>query len=307
MQENLSANYIVVNDIDASGTVNWNNGRGFKSIGEFGNRFTGSFDGQGYTVDGLYINRPNEYYATLFGSIELASVENINLVNNNFVGERFTAGLVGQNLDGTINNTSAEGTIVAGSDEYSNENIDSGGLVGQNLDGTIKNSYSKGTFDSDYGQVGGLVGVSTGTVEKSYSNTDISGSKHVGGVVGGNTGTVDKSYSIGNVTGTGDYVGGVVGLSESSVSESYSVGIITTSGSGSGGVIGANADSAQNLYYDSDIDSNSGIGINGGSSSSVQGLSTSQMQGSSAEGNMDAFDFTDTWSTVEGDYPELQE
>jgi hypothetical protein len=29
------------------------------------------------------------------------------------------------------------------------------------------------------------------------------------------------------------------------------------------------------------------------------------MQGSSAEGNMN-FDFTSTWSTVEGDYPELQ-
>jgi hypothetical protein len=29
------------------------------------------------------------------------------------------------------------------------------------------------------------------------------------------------------------------------------------------------------------------------------------MQGSSAEGNMN-FDFTDTWSTVEGDYPELK-
>jgi hypothetical protein len=31
------------------------------------------------------------------------------------------------------------------------------------------------------------------------------------------------------------------------------------------------------------------------------------MQGSSAEGNMVNLDFTDTWSTVEGDYPELQE
>jgi hypothetical protein len=30
------------------------------------------------------------------------------------------------------------------------------------------------------------------------------------------------------------------------------------------------------------------------------------MQGSSAKGNMRGFDFTDTWSTVEGDYPELQ-
>jgi hypothetical protein len=29
------------------------------------------------------------------------------------------------------------------------------------------------------------------------------------------------------------------------------------------------------------------------------------MQGSSADGNMN-FDFTSTWSTVEGDYPELK-
>jgi hypothetical protein len=30
------------------------------------------------------------------------------------------------------------------------------------------------------------------------------------------------------------------------------------------------------------------------------------MQGSSASSNMNTFDFTSTWSTVEGDYPELQ-
>jgi hypothetical protein len=31
------------------------------------------------------------------------------------------------------------------------------------------------------------------------------------------------------------------------------------------------------------------------------------MQGSSASSSMSGFDFKDTWSTVEGDYPELQE
>jgi len=30
------------------------------------------------------------------------------------------------------------------------------------------------------------------------------------------------------------------------------------------------------------------------------------MQGSSASSSMSGFDFTDTWSTVEGDYPELK-
>jgi hypothetical protein len=41
------------------------------------------------------------------------------------------------------------------------------------------------------------------------------------------------------------------------------------------------------------------------SSHGGNGLTTSEMQGSSASSNMN-FDFTSTWSTVTGDYPELQ-
>jgi hypothetical protein len=35
-------------------------------------------------------------------------------------------------------------------------------------------------------------------------------------------------------------------------------------------------------------------------------LNTSEMQGNSAEENMDGFDFQDTWRVVMGDYPALQ-
>ena len=44
----LSQSYKLVNDIDASGTVHWNDGKGFKPIGSGGyyNEFSGSLNGQ---------------------------------------------------------------------------------------------------------------------------------------------------------------------------------------------------------------------------------------------------------------------
>jgi len=41
------------------------------------------------------------------------------------------------------------------------------------------------------------------------------------------------------------------------------------------------------------------------SSAGGTGLNTTEMQGESAETNMDGFDFSSVWDTVAGDYPEL--
>ncbi len=56
----LDGNYILTQDIDASDTVNWNDGAGFNPIGAYEPEpaFTGVFNGQGYVVTDLYINRP---------------------------------------------------------------------------------------------------------------------------------------------------------------------------------------------------------------------------------------------------------
>src|SRR3989338_10877154 len=51
----LNGDYILTQDIDASATVNWNNGAGFKPIGQF----SGVFNGQGYIITNLIINRPS--------------------------------------------------------------------------------------------------------------------------------------------------------------------------------------------------------------------------------------------------------
>ena len=40
MNNNLSGNYVLGNDIDASDTVNWNDGKGFEPIGDVGGILT---------------------------------------------------------------------------------------------------------------------------------------------------------------------------------------------------------------------------------------------------------------------------
>jgi hypothetical protein len=270
MQENRSANYIVVNDIDASGTVNWNNGQGFKSIGEFGNKFTGSFDGQNQTISNLSINRLD--YVGLFGRIDSsAEVENVGVINVNITGESYV-----------------------------------GGVVGFNDNGNISNSYSTGNV-TGFDYVGGLVGGNSGTVSNSYSTGNVTGeSYHVGGLVGRNYGTVSNSYSTGNVTGESD-VGGLVGKNNNSiVSNSYATGSVSGE-SYVGGVVGFNDNgNISDSYWNSDSTITSTDVSTDNTKSGVQQLTTSQMQGSSASSNMSAFEFTSTWSTVTGDYPELQ-
>jgi hypothetical protein len=243
MQEDLSANYTVVNDIDASGTVNWNNGQGFNPVGTYdfeqaNSEFTGSFDGQNHTISNLSINRLDNDEVGLFGIIDAGvEVKNVGVINVNITG---------------------------------NNNV--GGLVGRNS-GTVSNSYSTGNITGDI-NVGGLVGHYNweGNISNSYSTGNVSGEEDVGGLVGyNNDGNISNSYSTGNVTGVDDV----------------------------GGIIGYNLGTVSNSYWDTEATGQSSSDGGG------NGLTTSQMQGSSAKSNMN-FDFNSTWSTVEGDYPELQ-
>jgi hypothetical protein len=254
MQKDLSANYIVVNDINASGTVNWNNGQGFNPVGTYvwgqdNTEFTGSFDGQNHTISNLYINRLDDSQVGLFGRISAGvEVKNVGVINVNITGE---------------------------------------------------------------GSVGGLVASNYGNISNSYSTGNVTGEEYVGGLVGyndnfDNKGNIWNSYSTVNVTGELRYIGGLVGYNDrGNISNSYSTGnvnYIESDYAGEeevGGLVGRNHGSVSDSYWD--IESTGQSSSEGGN-----GLTTIEMQGSSAEGNMDAFDFTSTWSTVEGDYPELQ-
>ena len=165
MENSLTAHYALGNDIDASGTVNWNGGAGFEPVGTKASMFTGSLDGRGYRITDLYIDRSGTDNVGLFGYVGSGGVvENVELENENVRGSWFTGGLVGVNW-GIISNSYSTGPVSG--------NGDVGGLVGYN-GGTVSNNYSTGAVVGD-NYVGGLVGNNWGIVSNSFWDTQTSG------------------------------------------------------------------------------------------------------------------------------------
>jgi len=56
------SNAELVNNIDASGTANWNSGAGFVPIGTDTSNYTGTFNGQNYTINGLYYQQAQQRF-----------------------------------------------------------------------------------------------------------------------------------------------------------------------------------------------------------------------------------------------------
>lgn len=186
---NLSANYAMGSDIDASTTSGWNSGGGFMPVGEFSGSFNGTFSGLGHTITNLTINRPSTDNVGLFGA-----------TSSNFI----------------IRNVGMTGGAVTGNNQV-------GGLVGHNNGGTIRNSYATSNVTGSNGSVGGLVGYNffNGAISNSYATGNVTGAHQVGGLVGNNDGgTVSNGYATGKVTGNSS-VGGLVGINYGTVSNSY--------------------------------------------------------------------------------------
>lgn len=126
----LSGDYVVTANFSCADTVNWNSGAGFIPIGSFTDRFTGTFDGQNHTIDGLFIDRTNAGWpgrnnVGLFSVIdEGATVTNLNLTNVNISGDDDIGALAG-GLVGHVENVNASGQV------HGNEYV--GGLVGQHV------------------------------------------------------------------------------------------------------------------------------------------------------------------------------
>ena len=129
---NLNKDFVLVNDINASATKNWNSGAGFVPIGTSSNNFQGSLDGNGYNITNLYINRSNSDHIGLFGYIGSGGVvKKVCLIDNDVTGRNYVGGLVGSN-DGTVTNSCTTGNTNGAS--YV------GGLVGYN-ENTVTNSH----------------------------------------------------------------------------------------------------------------------------------------------------------------------
>ena len=158
IRDNVGGSYILVNHLD-SATPGYeeltspaaNGGRGWEPLPPF----VGSFDGQGYEIRDLFIDRTEENQVGLFGEVGTSA------------GGR-----------GFIRNVGLVRLVVTGGSDV-------GGLVGFNWD-TVSNSYSAGSVAGE-ADVGGLVGANPGTVINSFWDVQSSGQVSVDGGTGKTT------------------------------------------------------------------------------------------------------------------------
>jgi hypothetical protein len=247
----LTRNFILMNDLDSS-TAGYeelvgptaNGEQGWQPIGSRDAPFAGRFDGGGYEISDLFINRPDENDVGLFGALaEYAFIENIGVMDATVIGQRGVGGVAGFN-DGTVTGSYSSGDVTGRSRV--------GGLVGDN-EGSVINAYFVGIVTGYWGDIGGLVGWNHGhaTVYNSYSGGDVTGDSEVGGLVGENWGTVSNAHSISSVTGDA-VIGGLAGYNgQGIIKNSYFTGRVTGY-MGIGGLVGsAHWDSTiRNSHYD---------------------------------------------------------
>ena len=327
--KNYTENHFVqINDIDASSSSTWNNGQGFKPIGDSVVRFRGVYNGNNYVISNLVIERSFDNFIGLFGESD-GRIKNIKIKDASIKGGNTVGALLGRNyIGGSVENITIIGGEVIGSNQVGgvigatlradvyflksknsvtgNQNV--GGLIGI-LNSKIERSYSESSVFGTR-NVGGLIGYNDlGNVVKSFATGDIEGDVSIGGLVGHNyTATIIDSYSGGEVNGNVE-VGGLIGLQTavsgtSVVINSFSYGSVNGNDD-VGGLVGLNGDSIESSYCDQESSSQTSC-VGRGPSISGMELDTDEMQGSSAEDNIPEFDWDEIWITVSGDYPILR-
>jgi hypothetical protein len=233
------------NDIDASATSSWTEYTditGFKPIAlGFFDEFTGTFDGNGFKIIGLYIHSDvNGTFPALFRKTEYATIRNLTLENCDiFSSDVGAAALIADCNTTTINNCHSSGTI--------NGIEFIGGLIAKADSSTITNCSSSINLPSSHNYVGGLIASAknNSTISDSYTTGDVIGNDDVGGFIGYcNSSSIDNCYATGTVTGDSKYTGGFAGYNyEGTISNSHALGSVTLSGGASenaGGFIGTN-------------------------------------------------------------------
>ena len=248
----LGGNYLLVNNIDASGTVNWNAGAGWMPIGTTPGDyrpFFGSFNGGNFTLSNLTINRPSTDYVGLFGIVNNASssLSNFGLIGGTIRGRNDVGSLGGNLTKVNVSNVFATTNVIG-------SGVAIGGLYGEHDTGTVTNVYATGSVASGTGgNVGGLTGYESGTLSNAYASGAVSSAGiFTGGLVGYSSGTLSNVYATGSVTSTQQYTGGLVGFQQGDggpITSAYATGRVTGTTS-VGGLVGQSG-TITNSYWDS--------------------------------------------------------
>ena len=187
----LTTNIIVNSGVLTSqGYLNTSNMSKFVAWEPIGNDpgyYTGTFDGNGKVISGLYLNSPSKSYAGLFG-YSSGTITNVGIEDSYFYGYGYVGGICGLNA------------------------------------GTVKKCYNKCPIQSVYNGIGGVCGVNSlgATITNCYNTGSITADQyHIGGVCGYNYGTLSNCYSTGALLETKGDAGGVCGTNSGSITNCY--------------------------------------------------------------------------------------
>lgn len=176
--------------------------------------FWGTFDGQGYTVSGLYFNDDTAYEVGLFARLNGGTVRNVSVVNSYLCGKYQVGAIAGLivTVYGTVENVYSDAILYAypASGDSVHDGAQAGGILGAN---TAQYSVINGCwFD------GKVVGVADQVEGKDVDYTDNKATQ-VGGIlgVGTNSTTLKNCLVTGAVEGhsqTGGMIGRLIASNE---------------------------------------------------------------------------------------------
>lgn len=212
--ETFDKHFELIADIDASDTKNWNVGdhdedsqtpdepMGFKPIFDMTPTYsgnpqihTGSFNGNGFSILNLYINRPKEN-AGFFRTTFISKVANLFLESCHIVGYRYVGGIVAEHwIDSSIENCLVSGYVEG---EYT------GGICGYQTRSSSVNSSTTNCIVVGE-KIGGITGYLRGVIENCYTkglnylttNEQFEYVRGSGGIAGSaEVGALKNSYSL---------------------------------------------------------------------------------------------------------------
>jgi hypothetical protein len=274
VRNNPTGNFRLRAHIDLASTAGWNGGKGWDPI-----YFAGTFDGNGFEIRNLPINRPGQWIVGLFSQLDRAIVRNVGLTNVNVKASGMTGALAGLITESQVTSSYVEGTVTGVTGAFGSA-FDMGLFAGQISSSEVSRSYSRGLVTGSFTSAGGFAGVidasigARSKVHECYARTDVTPSSTASDVrAGGFAAQLIDSDAVNLYAGGGTlnvvrgrgFVGGLFGellgtlLFDYAYSRNKVVDWAVTfpnDKAGTYGVLDANANPAHMaaLFWDSTVD-----------------------------------------------------
>lgn len=249
---------ITINE-DVSGSDATSQKYKWTPIGTDSSKYTGTFDGNGHTISGLYINS-TAANTGMFGRIgSSAVVKNLTLADSVIRSTKNYTGAITGYIDdaASVTNCHTKNSVQVSAAVYT------GGITGYQDDTSTLTRCSNAAEVTGANNVGGISGYnwskSSASLTDSYNRGSVSGSNLVGGIcaqiyIGG---TVSDVYNLGTVQATGTAgtptAGGITGVFRwGTIKSAYNAGIVkATAKGGVAGRLEASSSSrtVQNVFY----------------------------------------------------------